>query len=548
MPGQSKMPGKSDLPGQIGMLKQIRLLSGLQLCNLLGINEIRHTKDKGKRARFTALAAVWAILAAMMVFYIVMLSRGLAAMGAGEIIPVYLAAVCSLVILFFSVFQTGSVIFQMKTYDILASLPVSRSAIVVSRFLTMYVSNLLLSLLVIIPGMAVFVVRLHPAAGFYLFGILGILLLPLFPLTLATAVGAGITAISCRMRHKSIVSAFLTMVLVCGVVAGSTALSGGSETVSEEMLMNLAQLVNEKIGQVYPPALWFGNAAAQGSGSAFLLFAGVSAACFLIMTGVLTHYFLQVCTALNGFSQKNDYHMGAMGESSVTAALWKKEVKRYFASSIYVSNTMTGYLLMAASAVILLLAGPEKLEELMGMPGVVSGMLPLLMGFIASFMPTTACSVSMEGNQWWLLQSLPVRGRDVWNGKILMNLTVALPFYAVTVILCMIAVRPSPEEGIWLAVIPLCYIIFTSVLGLAVNLAMPVFEWESEVRVVKQSASGMVTMLMGMVSAIVPAAVLFLAGFAARTTVYAATASLLLLATGGLYVKISRRETVLREN
>lgn len=85
-------------------------------------------------------------------------------------------------------------------------------------------------------------------------------------------------------------------------------------------------------------------------------------------------------------------------------------------------------------------------------------------------------------------------------------------------------------------------------LGLAVNLAMPVFEWESEVRVVKQSASGMVTMLMGMVSAIVPAVILFLTGFAARTTVYTATVALLLLATGGLYVKISRRDTILRES
>ena len=186
------------------MLKQIRFLSRIQLCNLLGLNEIRHTKDKSRRMRYLGLALAWLVVGGMMCAYIVMLSFGLTEMGMGEIVPVYLSAVCSLAILIFTFFKAGSVIFPVHSYEILVSLPVSQTAIVISRFLTMYVSNLLLCLLIMIPGMAVYALKLHPSLGFYLYGIPGMILLPLLPLTLATAAGAGITAVTSRMKHKSL--------------------------------------------------------------------------------------------------------------------------------------------------------------------------------------------------------------------------------------------------------------------------------------------------------------------------------------------------------
>ena len=184
------------------MLKQIRFLSRIQLCNLLGLNEIRHTKDKSRRMRYLGLALAWLVVGGMMCAYIVMLSFGLTEMGMGEIVPVYLSAVCSLAILIFTFFKAGSVIFPVHSYEILVSLPVSQTAIVISRFLTMYVSNLLLCLLIMIPGMAVYALKLHPSLGFYLYGIPGMILLPLLPLTLANAVERGAGRDYKRNAHK----------------------------------------------------------------------------------------------------------------------------------------------------------------------------------------------------------------------------------------------------------------------------------------------------------------------------------------------------------
>ena len=106
------------------MLRQVLLLTKLQQQNLFGINEVRFTKDKGKKRRYTALACVWVLLFAMIFSYVGGLAYGLHFLGIGEIVPMYLYTLISLVMLMLSFFQAGSVLFSMKFYDVMVSLPV----------------------------------------------------------------------------------------------------------------------------------------------------------------------------------------------------------------------------------------------------------------------------------------------------------------------------------------------------------------------------------------------------------------------------------------
>lgn len=527
------------------MVKQIRQLSRVQLLNLFGINEVRYTKDRKKKARYAGLAIVWLLLILMLLFYVTILSAALIQIGLADIVPKYLFMITSLVILFFTFFKAGSVIFQMNTYEMMVSLPVSQAAIVISRFLTMYVSNLLMSLVIILPGTVVYGFLVRPQAYFYLYSILGILLLPLLPLSIATALGAGITAISSRMRHKSLVSAFLTILLALVLVVFSMGLSSGAEQMNEEMVKNMAAVMEEQIGEIYLPAVWFGNAVVHGEMGAFLCLTAVSVLVFAVLVFILQRFFQPVCTALNATLAKNNYKMQNLSASSPLKALWRREQKRYFASSIYVSNTLMGYLLMAVLAVALFLMGPEKIEEMLQLPGAVTKTIPLLLSFPAVIMPTTACAVSMEGKQWWIAQTLPIKSRDVWNAKILWNVTLAFPFYLVSAVLGILAAKPGLLGGIWIVLLPLLYILFTSVLGITVNLAMPIFDWENETRVVKQSASTMVTMLVGMLSVLPPFIAVFIWGADRQNVIFAGTVLVLLVLTLILNIHNGKKEVLL---
>ena len=490
------------------MLKQIKQLSALQLCNLFGINEMRYTKDPKKKRQFWLLAGVWLLLILMLIGYMTMIAMSYMYLGLGEIIPVYLFALTSVFILCFSFFKAGSVIFQMSTYEMLMALPVSKAAIVISRFMTMYVTNLVMGVVIMLPGSILYAIGMKPSATFYLYSILGTVLLPILPITIATAIGAMITAISARMRHKSLIASGLSIILLVGFLSVNTRFASSMENMTEAMMRDLAMMITDQIERIYPPAIWYGQGVVQGDMGAFLGFAALTVVVFGGMIFVLQHYFMTICSALNATSARNNYTMQSLKTRSVVKALCQKEIKRYFASSIYVTNTIIGYLLMAIAAVAMMLVGVEKMEEMMQLPAVLGRIVPFAMSTMAVMMPITSCSISLEGKNWWIAQTIPVRSQDIFNGKILANLIIAAPFYVVAVICNMITLRGSVMEMVWAVIIPACYIVYSAIVGITINLALPVLNWDNEVRVVKQSASTMVAMLVGVVSAIIPIVVL----------------------------------------
>lgn len=496
------------------MFKQIWRLSKLQMYNLFGINEFRHTKDKSKRRRFVLMAVAWSMVILMLVSYVVGLSYGLIKLGMGEVLPMYLYAVVSIIMLIFTFFKAGSVLFFMKGYEMLVTLPMSKAAIVVSRFMTMYTSNLLLSCLVMIPGVMVYGIMETPSIVFYIIYVIGMVFLPLLPLTIASIIGAAITAVSSRMRRKSMAQALLTILLVVAILGVTMLLPSEEKSISMDMLKNMAKMIEEQIGMLYPPALWFNNAV-FGELGYIMGFLGIPLAIFVIFVAVLQKYFQGICTLLNGVSAKNNYKLETMKSQSVVKALWRKELKRYFASSIYVTNTIIGYVLAVVAAVALFALGTEKIEELLGISGIQSVLemvLPFVYAVMMSMATMTSCSISMEGKNFWILQTLPLGSRDVYFAKILANLTVAAPFYVVSVIMGCLLVKSDIVECIWMVIISACYIVYTAVLGITVNIAFPSFNWDNEVQVVKQSAATLVSMIAGMLSGIVPAVVMVLVG------------------------------------
>ena len=104
------------------MLNQILTLSKVQLKNLFSINEVRYTKDKKKKQTFILLSVAYALIILIAVAYVAGLSYGLHFLGIGDIVPMYLYTILCLVMLVLSFFKAGSVLFSMKSYDIMVSL------------------------------------------------------------------------------------------------------------------------------------------------------------------------------------------------------------------------------------------------------------------------------------------------------------------------------------------------------------------------------------------------------------------------------------------
>ncbi len=528
------------------MIKQILTLSRVQLKNLFGINEMRYSKDKKKKATFSLLTVSYLLILLVVIAYVGSMSYAFHFMEMGEIVPMYLYTIISLVMLVLSFFKAGSVLFSMKSYDIMVSLPVTKSAILISRFVTMYVTNLLFSFIVMLPGLAVHIYFAKPGLSFYLISIPVVILAPMLPLTISSILGALIKGISSRMKRKSLVEVLLTTILVIAVMLGSVGMGEQAETMDLEAVKELLSMVTVELGGIFPPALWYHNAL-QGSLTQFLLLLALPTVIFLAFVWILSKKFQEICTGLNATYAKHNYKLETLKAEHVLMALFKKESKLYFSSSLYVTNTIIGYILALLLAGAVAVMGIEPLAEYMGATAylpLVGQLLPFILSLPLCMTSASSCTISMEGKTFWQLQVLPVKAADIYKGKLLWNLALAAPFYLVCVILLLIGAKPDVMTALHYILLPLVFLLFTTVLGLAANLRFPVLNWDNEARVVKQSAAVLVSMLVGIIAILIPAGTAVGLQLENYTLFHAVVEIIFLAVTAVLYLLISRKELI----
>ena len=171
-------------------------------------------------------------------------------------------------------------------------------------------------------------------------------------------------------------------------------------------------------------------------------------------------------------------------------------------------------------------------------------LLPLLVTFMFCMMNSTSCAISMEGKCFWQMQVLPVPAKHLYQAKILWNLTLALPFYLISVVALLLSLRPDAIFALHYCLLPAVYVVFHVTLGLAANLKLPLLNWETEARVVKQSASVLVTMLGGMLAVALPMLPSLIYGITDYKLYFFGVEGTILLLTIILYGYIMKKELI----
>ncbi len=514
------------------MIRQIRLLSWLKLVNLFGFNEARRSRDRKKKAKLVAMLALYGVLALIMMAYIGLMCYGVVKLWAGSAVPLCLAVLSCLVVLVFTVLRAGPMLYETGDYEMLVSLPVRPTAVVVSRFAVLYFSNAALTFCVLLPGMAVCGVMLKMGFSFYLMMLLGALILPLIPMTIAMLLGMLVYMLSSRVKRKNLAVLVLSLLATLAVLVLPMFVA---KMQPDRLILSVRALLDGLRG-FYPPAGWFGDAVTAGDWGTYLLFALGSAAFFGIAAGVVGRKFRSICGLLNSHRSRSDFRMTTQHRSGVLHALYRREMKRYLASPIYVLNTGVGYLMAVLLSAAVLFAGVGAILDELPVPlELAPRMLAFILAFCYSLCPTTTSAISLEGKSWWLVKSLPVDAKMVMNSKLLVNLSIALPCWAASTILLLIGLKPSGMAALWLALLPLAYVCFSGCLGLWINLKLPMFNWENESQPVKQGKAVALCMLCSMACAVLPAIALALLPATFRDACSAALLLCLLGCAGLLY-------------
>lgn len=108
----------------------------------------------------------------------------------------------------------------------------------------------------------------------------------------------------------------------------------------------------------------------------------------------------------------------------------------------------------------------------------ICGFLPFILAAMLSMMSLTSVSVSMERRNWWILKSMPLCAREIRDAKLLhLNLSGAM--YLFSQIFLFAALRPGRPSLLWQIPGLLCFLLFSSVFALTVNLRLAVLDWQS---------------------------------------------------------------------
>lgn len=492
------------------MLREISILTRLNLCNLYGFNVFKNTKDKSEKKKALGFMLAVILVVCLVAFYVGMMVYGYVTIGLGSVVPAYLVMIASIIILFFGIFKGSAIIFERKGYEMLSALPLSAKSIVISRFMRMYAENFIFTLIVMLPGMAVYGILLKESFAFFLAGAVVSIVLPMAPMTLAVIIGAAVTTMTSKMKHKSIVETAFLVAFVVGITVFSSKVAAIDESVMNQMMLDLSIVVSDLIGKIYPPAIWFGNLMLGKGFLPSIMYILGTFTILMSVVSILAKNYERIYQNLYSSKAKHNYRMEKQVQSKPIKALYRKEFKRYFASNVYVTNTIIGPIMATVMAGALIFVDLGDVLAALPIDLDLAKLVPVVFSMIFCLMTTTSVAVSMEGKEWWIVKSLPLTTKAILDGKLAMNLMLASPFYIVSEIFMVVALKPEGLDLIWVILMPALMIVFAGIFGIFVNLHFPSFNWENEAAVVKQSISSMLGGLACPILAIIFAAVIIL--------------------------------------
>ena len=441
---------------------------------------------------------------------------------------------------FGSVFNTYSGLYLAKDNDLLLSMPIPVDTLMASRLLSVYLMGFMYSAVVIVPTVIVYWAVVPVTAGAVLGGVLLVLLISVFVLTLACALGWVVAKISLKLKHKS----FVTVLVSLAFIGGYYFFYFKAQAVIEDLLANAAVYGARIRGAAYP--LYLLGRVGIGDGAAMLAVSAVILGLFAALWLLLRRSFLKIATA-TGHTERRRYREQAAVRRSASAALLAKELGRFASSPNYMLNCGMGTLLMPVAAVVLLWKRGALLTALNGVfGGDAADMLPVLLAaavcLLAAMNDMAAPSVSLEGKSLWLSQSLPVTPWQVLRAKLTMQLLLTAVPVAVCLACAALAVPMTAAELAMLTAVSLLFTAFSALLGLFLGLRMPNLTWTREIIPIKQSASVAIALFGGWGYAAVLGGGYLLAGWRLGAVWYLGCfAAATLLACLALYLWLKKR-------
>lgn len=391
---------------------------------------------------------------------------------------------------FGSVFNTYSSLYIAKDNEMLLSMPIRESDILIARLSGVYIMGLSYEAMVFIPTLVVYFLCAGIHAGAVVGGLLTMISVSMFVLVLSCLLGWVVALISLHLKNKAFITVIISLAFI-GAYYYFYAMA--YEYIA--MLVQNAELIGETIkSKVFP--IYCMGVGATGSMLHLLCFMLMVAVLLAAVYLILLRSFSRIMTTKKG-EKRVSYKEQRLVAGNVDSALFKKELKRFTSSATYMLNCGLGTIVLLLGAAALIWK-QTVVREALGQFGDYGQLMVLLaaaaLAMVSSMNDITVPSVSLEGKNIWILQSLPVSPWQVLKAKLKVHLALTL----VPMLVCTVCVEcvlcPNIYSMIMLPLLTVSVVFINALSGLVVGLLSPNLNWTSETAAVKQSMGVMLAL------------------------------------------------------
>lgn len=496
----------------------------VQVLGAFGVGRLMNERDPKAKRKLVLAAIGIVLLTVYAVAYMWAIGQAFVALGAEEALPCLAVATAGVGCMFSTLIKANGLLFRLKDFDLVVTMPVPLWTVVVSRIAPLYGMGLVCSLVLGTPLMTVYLLAVGVVPVSVIVSVLVLLLAPAIPLALALVVSFCTAWVASRMpfadRALGIVGVLSTVALVVGIMF-ATGGAGMSDQGDLSAFAALGGQVKESVSTFWPPAAWAADAIG-GSVPALMLYAGASVVSGVAAVAVLSIFLVPMNSLLSsgGLRKARDASMKAGAPRKPLTALIRKEFRLWLGTPIYFMNTAPGPVFALAAAIAAAVAGSEVVASAMNVPGtdgdtigaLMAGTLPWALAFCMAMTSLTAASTSLEGSARWIAQTAPVPSSTIVGARIALNLLVTAPVSVIAGAIAAVGIAKTLPDAVLLIIAPLAMGALASCLGAFLDVRRPHYDWSSEYEPVKRSASVGICISAGLLATLAGAAATLLAG------------------------------------
>ena len=379
-------------------------------------------------------------------------------------------------------------IYKAKDNELLMSLPIKSTDIVLSRLFVILMMSYLYEAVIFLPAFFVY----HGFAVLPVFGYLAFVLeyltVPLPAIALALIAAYGIALLNrVAGRFKNVIGAVF-FIAVMGFYIRLTIKLGES---IEYILAFGIGLIRDSV-EVFPLLAIIGKAVSEGNIIDLLISLALCIIPFFVVFKILDRNFIRLATTKDRIS-RSGFRFGKVKSNHLMIAMIKREIRHYCGNFMVMMNAMSGILVEILLIVYLIIDHDDlNILNTIGIP--LMPVAVIAIGSMSSFNIISSVSISLEGRSIGIIKSLPLSEKAILFAKVLTHIVVSAPFSIVTSIVVSVVFGFDIIESLIVIFVPLIFVIFSALYGLVINLSRPRLDYLSDVALIKRSFSSTVTL------------------------------------------------------